>query len=210
MNSIQIFLQTDHSLFIETRLGPRQRLADLLQEEISPGQAKQRGIASLFCYGRFRGTARDPTDRRIVYGIAPTVTDEVAPCRNGNRRCDHRSMPACRRRRHMRSPLDEPLNPDTLNDLRFALYQISLCPQPSPFQLPAVVQAKNLCRKCGCLIDGVLYGHKLFFTDGLEELRKGSKAAGVRIGLCVLLIVGKGISVAPYADKRLGHNGEHS
>ena len=45
--------------------------------------------------------------------------------------------------------------------------------------------------------------------DGLEELRKGSKAAGVRIGLCVLLIVGKGISVAPYADKRLGHNGEH-
>ena len=41
--------------------------------------------------------------------------------------------------------------------------------------------------------------------DGLEELRKGSKAAGVRIGLCVLLIVGKGISVAPYADKRLGH-----
>ncbi len=131
MNSIQIFLQTDHSLFIEQRLGSRQRLADLLQEEISPGQAKQRGIASLFCYGRFRGTARDPTDRRIVHG--PAVTDEAEPCRNGNRRCDHRSMPACRRRRHMRSPLDEPLNPDTLNDLRFALYQISLCPQPSPF-----------------------------------------------------------------------------
>lgn len=50
MNSIQIFLQTDHSLFIEQRLGSRQRLADVLQEEISPGQAKQRGIASLFCY----------------------------------------------------------------------------------------------------------------------------------------------------------------
>lgn len=50
MNSIQIFLQTDHSLFIEQRLGSRQRLADLLQEEISPGQAKQRGIALLFCY----------------------------------------------------------------------------------------------------------------------------------------------------------------
>ena len=133
MNSIQIFLQTDHSLFIEPRLGPRQRLADLLQEEISPGQAKQRGNASLFCYGRFRGTARDPTDRRIVYGIAPTVTDEVAPCRNGNRRCDHRSMPACRRQRHTGLPLDEPLNPDMLNGLRFALYQISLCPQPSPF-----------------------------------------------------------------------------
>ena len=66
MNSIQIFLQTDHSLFIEQRLGSRQRLADLLQEEISPGQAKQRGNASLFCYGRVRGTARDPTDRRIV------------------------------------------------------------------------------------------------------------------------------------------------
>ena len=27
------FLQTDHSLFIEQRLGSRQRLADLLQEE---------------------------------------------------------------------------------------------------------------------------------------------------------------------------------
>ena len=39
------------ALFIEQRLGSRQRLADLLQEEISPGQAKQRGIASLFCYG---------------------------------------------------------------------------------------------------------------------------------------------------------------
>lgn len=78
------FFQTGHSLFIEQRLRSRQRLADLLQEEISPKQAKQRGIASLFCYGRFRGTARDPTDRRIVYGIAPTVTDEVAPCRNGN------------------------------------------------------------------------------------------------------------------------------
>lgn len=133
MNSIQIFLQTDHSLFIEQRLGSRQRLADLLQDEISPGQAKQRGIASLFCYGRFRGAARDPTGRRIVYDIAPAVTDEAEPCRNGNRRCDHRSMPACRRRRHTGLPLDEPLNPDTLNDLRFALYQILLCPQPSPF-----------------------------------------------------------------------------
>ena len=72
-------------------------------------------------------------------------------------------------------------------------------------ELPAVAQAENLCRKRSRLIDGILYGHKLFSTDGLEELRKGSKVARVRIGLCVLLIVGKGISVAPYADKRLGH-----